>query len=109
MVATVCWAIWNDRNKIVHGEEVPPTNVRSQWISDYLMKFLNANAKSSSHVHPSSRSSVSSSFACWLRPSNNFWKVNVDATWVSSRSSTSIGVVCKDSNGFVKGACASFF
>lgn len=29
LVVVTCWAIWNDRNKVTHNEDIPPINLRS--------------------------------------------------------------------------------
>lgn len=50
LVATTCWSIWNDRNKLVHGEDISQSSIKSKWIIDYHGNYLKANSiKSSSH------------------------------------------------------------
>lgn len=84
LVATTCWAIWVDRNKLDHGNQIPSQNVRSNWIQRYLTEYMNANRRTSgaSLAEPNQNAQA----PCWIPPKPKNWKINVDAAWYSSSS-----------------------
>lgn len=106
MIAVTCWAIWSDRNSIIHNKSIPPNSIRSSWIKKYVSDYLKANESPQiiSSRWPGNRVQSSN----WRPPSEDRWKFNVDAAWKAGISGTGIGVVCRNSRGKIQGARAVY-
>lgn len=101
LVAVTCWAIWNDRNKYIHGESIPPVQLKSKWILDYLESYRKANERNPRAQIGSQPSMYLSSNTdeCWKPPIRGVWKLNTDAACISSPPKTGMGMICRDSKG----------
>lgn len=109
LIATMAWAIQRDRNKKFHGEEIPPPDLRSKWIVDYLESFQKANLKPQSGGSRNNRAIVDNRCAYQDPPERGFWKINVDAAWVQSPPSTGIGIIGRNLEGESMGDSSLFF
>lgn len=99
----MCWAIWGDRNKHIHGTKIPPPDIRSRCVLNYLTEFDRADERWKIDYRPSSSSVHLSRSQLWSPPPVQFWKINVDAAW--DASSTGIRVICRDDRGRILGGC----
>lgn len=79
LVAVSCSTILNDRNKIVHEEAISSIEIRSNWINDYLVKYLEANPKVPIDGAVNRCPGSATFDAQWIPPHGDFWKFNVDA------------------------------
>lgn len=105
LVAVTCWAIWSDRNKVVHGESIPPPQIKSRWIKEYLEAYLHANGRGARAKKPEIKSKMySSQSECWSPPPDGFWMLNSDASCSSSTPATGLGILIRDKNGKIKAA-----
>ena len=96
----VAWAIWQNRNTIVH--EFTCQFPKQIW--NFAANF-NFQLKSSLLDCPQN---LSQSEGKWLAPSPGVFKINVDgATYEDSRNS-SVGVVIRDAAGKVHVACCKY-
>lgn len=77
LVAVVCWAIWNGRNKLVHGEIIPPISIKSRWIKNYLESFRKENSRESPNQSKTCvRTQRTRVPSAWSPPPDGFWKLN---------------------------------
>lgn len=106
LVTVTCWSIWMDRNKKIHEEDIPPVNIRCNWVINYMEEFRKANLRTPVEEDRIPRNrGVEANF--WIPPDEGVFKVNVDAAWSNNPSKTGYGAICRDSRGEVKGALAS--
>lgn len=82
LVAVTCWSIWNDRNKTCHEESIPSISIRSQWIIEFLRKYLEANLNPAVKGPRNRVSKQHATLDVWSPPPDGFWKFNVDAAWL---------------------------
>lgn len=108
LVATTCWAIWTDRNKTVHGDPIPPTQIRGRWIREYLDSFVKANSRIDSRRIFYRGKTPSSAPACWTPPPDGIWKLNTDAACSHLESATGLGSSIRDKNGDIVAASSIF-
>lgn len=100
LVAVTCWAIWTDRNKTIHNESIPPIQVRSKWIKDYLEEFWRANSSNPRlNAEDLRETSFLDRYNGWIPPPDGFWKLHTDAACSSSKPETSLGILIRDNHG----------
>lgn len=104
LIAVTCWAIWLDRNKKVHNEEFPPAIIISQWIRDYIKTYTKMNLNQIGSDLQSDPSARDISPVKWSCPPSRGLKLNTDATWGKTPSSTGLGAIVRDSAGRLVGA-----
>lgn len=109
LAAVTYWTIWTDINKFVHGESIPPSQVRSNWIKEYLDSFWKANANDPRSKFVGSKTIASSSRNVYgLLPSDGFWLLNTDAACSSLRQDSGLGALIRDKNGKIVAASSNF-
>lgn len=111
-LATICWTLWNDRNKVFHGEQIPPITIRSKWIIHYLSSYPRANSKSPSVESTDDHRQQNPQMiqrACWSPAPDGFWKLNTDASCSTSPPLTGLGILFRDKNGDCMLASSIFF
>lgn len=42
LAAITCWAIWSDRNNVIHGKPISLPKIKCDWISSYIQNFSHA-------------------------------------------------------------------
>ncbi|KAL5813621.1 hypothetical protein ACOSQ4_024262 [Xanthoceras sorbifolium] len=89
----VLWRIWFRRNAFLHGSRVGKDEELLQWCQSYLSEVFSATVK----VLPAAVSRCAS----WLSPIVEWFKLNTDAALMSSKKTAGLGVVVRDSLGFV--------
>lgn len=71
LVVVTCWSIWNDKNRLTHGEQIPGVEFKSQWIVNYLEKYLQANMKNNPSINSNPQTKypqLSSRVGNWVPP-----------------------------------------
>ncbi|KAF7824053.1 hypothetical protein G2W53_022197 [Senna tora] len=92
-IATVCWAIWNDRNNFLF-------NAKHVSVEECVHNVLSLMAEYSLHDKQSLSNDpcVSSLISKWKKPKSYFHKLNVDAARLSD-TEWSLGAVVRDDCG----------
>lgn len=104
-----CWAIWSDRNKLVHGDSISLASIKSNWIRSYLDSFKKANSRRKpNQLAHRLRASDENRPSRWLPPPSDYWKLNVDAACLQSTSLSGLGTVCRKKNGDLMFASSHF-
>ncbi|GJV05126.1 reverse transcriptase [Tanacetum coccineum] len=91
----ICWSLWLERNRIVHGQS--PQNCGSIWqgATRLLQEFHDAaicgNAQSETNADPLA--------STWHPPPYSFVKVNCDAAWLPSSKKAGLRFVARNSEG----------
>lgn len=85
---------------MAHGEDIPPTNVRSRWIADYLEEYLRAKERSPTSLNNRTQA-IPLANACWYPPPEDFWKLNTDAVWTVDPPLIGVGAICRDHQGAI--------
>ncbi|XVE86314.1 hypothetical protein DITRI_Ditri18aG0025900 [Diplodiscus trichospermus] len=93
------WAIWNARNSEIHGEKRKPALEIARFVHHYIRDFTLAQQRTVEH-----RTSLPGK---WNPPSNGLVKINFDGSFYQCAKRCGIGVVARDSEGFVLGAHVS--
>ncbi|KAL5816014.1 hypothetical protein ACOSQ3_024392 [Xanthoceras sorbifolium] len=93
VLLVVLWRIWFRRNAFLHGSRVGKDEELLQWCQSYLSEVFSATVK----VLPAAVSRCAS----WLSPTVEWFKLNTDAALMSSKKTAFLGVVVRDSLGFV--------
>lgn len=109
-IATICWSLWNDRNKALHGEHIPSLDIKRRWISEYLSSFQRENSRSQQSISSNQTQQQAQSIPrdCGPFPPDGFWQLNIDASCSSSSSSTGLGILCRDKDGKCVAASSLF-
>ena len=94
------WAIWSNRNKLVHNNS--PLTPSQVWIlaTNTLEDFKMA---ASSDIIPSRHSQIR-----WEAPPQGIFKINVDGATSEHGRNSSIGVIIRDCNGLVVAALSKY-
>ncbi|XP_060965485.1 uncharacterized protein LOC115720373 [Cannabis sativa] len=107
------WAIWIERNNIIHGKKARCAQNLAAFASVFLQNFRAAQQRSSAAIpvttpatpalphQPLPRLSAS---AAWHPPAAGTFKLNTDATVDISTHKTGLGAVLRNANGHVKAA-----
>ncbi|XP_060961726.1 uncharacterized protein LOC133031947 [Cannabis sativa] len=118
------WAIWNERNKVVHGSKARVATDLAIFATVFLQNFRNAQHKhppvaavpTFSHQSGPSVTAFShqqqNSIAAlhpWSPPAPNVLKLNIDAAVHSPSNTTGVGAVLRDNHGHVVAALAMPF
>lgn len=91
-----CWALWNDRNALSHGKEIPTVEVKAKWVGNYLHEFLSVSVC----CNPRTGLSVSQQDLVlgWVCPPQGWVRMNTDASCSASRHLIGFGVVVRTSS-----------
>lgn len=99
LISFRCWAIWLDRNKIIHDSPVPNLEVCNQWILNYAKDFAHKSFGSRGLLPPQPLPHVSEEPIRWCPPPANFLKLNVDVAWSPLPQTMGQSVILRDYNG----------
>jgi hypothetical protein len=95
LMVVAVWYIWWERRKATHGEAVQSPPRTAQSISVLALNYSRAKKKTPRMIRHS-----------WIKPSNNFVKLNVDAGFCANTGSGSTGAIIRDDNGgFLAASC----
>jgi ribonuclease HI len=97
LVAVASWYIWWLRRTRSHGEQVPP--IRQCITSIHAITSNNERIKTSTEVHDR---------VVWVKPRNNYVKVNTDAAFIQSEEAGATGAVIRDNQGGFLAAGSTF-
>ncbi|XP_060974707.1 uncharacterized protein LOC133039776 [Cannabis sativa] len=104
------WAIWTERNKVVHGKSARPAKDLAVFSTVFMQNFSAAQhrtsptAATSAIVHPVTTLQMTPATIPWSKPPTGAFKLNIDAAVNVSTYTTGVGAVLRDSNGHVKAA-----
>ncbi|XVF56484.1 hypothetical protein PTKIN_Ptkin06aG0124800 [Pterospermum kingtungense] len=77
------WAIWNDRNSELHGENHMPAHVNARFVREYLVEFNEANKRP-----PRTQQKEQTH---WKPPHYSEVKINFDGAFCSASHRGGIG------------------
>jgi hypothetical protein len=97
LVAVSSWYIWWLRKIRSHGEQVPP-----------IMKCITSIRSITANYEGIKGSGGALDRVVWVKPRNNYVKVNTDAAFIESEESGATEAVIRDSQGVFLAAGASF-
>ncbi|KAM6593255.1 hypothetical protein CsatA_000958 [Cannabis sativa] len=110
----ILWAIWTERNRVIHGHKAKPSKDLANFASNYWQNYQSAQLKygstaaATNRTHAPAASSLQSSPSAhpvpWTPPPPGTLKLNVDAAVNTSRKITGIGALVRRSNGTVAAA-----
>ena len=90
MFITICWFIWNQRNKIRVKDIVAPLEKTSDLAQQYLMEFQQLRSKPVTKKLPKK--------VIWKPPDAGLLKTNFDGAAFEDLGATGIGVVDRNSS-----------
>ena len=97
LVVMICWALWTHRNKVVWENQ--------RWIAGHVLKIAGSTLEQWREVQhlrlqtfPTLRSHLQIPTR-WMKPSNEWLKLNVDAAVFSDLRSIGVGCVLRNSIG----------
>ena len=97
----VAWAIWYNRNKIVHEFSSQVPDHIWGFARNYILEFKRASIACSQ--------SLSQSEGKWIVPLPGVFKINVDSATSEIDRNSSVGVVViRDAAGNVQAACCKY-
>lgn len=101
-IATVSWAIWNERNSVAHGaDKKNPAEILSDADS-FLRAYKEARLRIKSDVHHCGRQC---DLTRWRAPDSGLIKINTDGANIRE-GGVGMGVVIRDHHGeVVRVAC----
>ena len=94
----VAWVVWTNQNKFRVGSVKKSSQQVAYDALEFLMEFQESNCVASSL-------STTTQFS-WTPPPPTRYKINVDGAVFAAQKSAGIGVIIKDSDGSVIGACS---
>ena len=94
----VAWAVWTNQDKFRVGSVKKSSQQVAYDALEFLMEFQESNCVASSL-------STTTQFS-WTPPPPTRYKINVDGVVFAAQKSAGIGVIIKDSDGSVIGACS---
>ena len=91
--AITIWAVWNGRNGEIHGEPKKSAMMVANFVKNYLQEYNQAQVRENlitggRHNH-------------WTPPCVDRYKVNFDGAFDKSSTRGGIGVIIRNSEGFV--------
>ena len=92
----VAWAIWYNRNKIVHKALSHHPDQIWCFAKKYIHEFKSASTR------------CSQSSTKWTAPPRGSFKINVDGATSENERNSRVGVVIRDVNGNVIAACCNY-
>ena len=96
----IAWAIWYDRNKIVHESSSQfPDHIWS-YARKYIIEFKSASVACSQQLAQTEEK--------WIAPPPGVFKINVDGATSENERNSSVGVVIRDTTGTVHVACCKY-
>ena len=93
MFITICWFIWNQRNKIRVKDIVAPLEKTSDLAQQYLMEFQQLRSKPVTKKLPKK--------VIWKPPDAGLLKTNFDGAVFEDLGAAGIGIVVHNSSGEV--------
>ena len=97
-IVMVAWAVWTNWNKFRVGGVKKSSQQVVYGALDFLAKFQECGCAASG---PSTKTQTS-----WTPPPHTRYKINVDSVVFVAQKSAGIGVIIRDSDGSVIGACS---
>nr|GMC51595.1 uncharacterized protein LOC109159918 [Ipomoea batatas] len=91
---TICWGIWNARNKNIWNKVDSLPKLVVQHSLSYLKEWKSVRTPPLSAIC-SQRNQVK-----WVKPSNGFLKLNIDASVHSDTSHVGMGWILRDQDGY---------
>ena len=93
----VAWAIWYNRNKIMHESSSQILEHIWSFVKRYIQEFKCVSIACSQHLNLTREK--------WATPPPGVFKINVDGATSKNERNSSVGVVIRDETGIVHGAC----
>ena len=91
---TLCWALWQRRNKLRLHQEVDPISQVGPKTKSYLEEYLKETDQSKTQAQPAPE-------ARWTPPRLLRYKVNYDGAVFKETNEAGIGIIVRDSSGLV--------
>uniref|UniRef100_A0A803Q8E0 Reverse transcriptase domain-containing protein n=1 Tax=Cannabis sativa TaxID=3483 RepID=A0A803Q8E0_CANSA len=121
LIICTMWAIWHERNKVIHGGVSKSSQDIASFASTYLHQYYRARAKNQQqfnncNVHTSSNASAAvnnsattplqrpNSDSSWSPPDITGLKINVDAAVNKERKILGVGAIIRGHHGSVVAA-----
>ena len=96
LAITIAWALWSNRNEVIHGKPRKAGLKLVDWCKNYLDEYWSANRTS---VNPPAHLEVA-----WSPSNFPSYKVNVDAARFMAQKAVGAGVIIRDHEGkFIAG------
>ncbi|OMO59710.1 reverse transcriptase [Corchorus capsularis] len=92
------WAIWNARNATLFEEKFSRSIDTALFAFSYFKEFSRCRKAAAIQMPFTS--------PCWKPPATNFIKVNFDGAFDSTRQIGAYGLIARNSDGLVLGACS---
>lgn len=89
LLSVAVWYMWWERRKATHGEMVQSTPRTAQAISALTLNYVPVRKKKQGIVRHG-----------WVKPREDFVKLNVDAGFCADSGSGSTGAIIRDDRGF---------
>ena len=100
LAITIAWALWSNRNEVIHGKPRKAGLKLVDWCKNYLDEYWSANRTS---VNPPAHLEVA-----WSPSNFPSYKVNVDAARLAQKA-VGAGVIIRDHEGkFIAGLSKKF-
>ncbi|KAL5842824.1 hypothetical protein ACOSQ3_013427 [Xanthoceras sorbifolium] len=100
----VLWGLWGNRNAILHHSKPRSSVVLLDWVSGLLEDFQNSQKCLNPLVRSQAAASLSRSSVCWVPPPSGVLKLNSNVAVSSSGGCIGLGVVIRNSAGWVVAA-----
>ena len=84
----IAWAIWYDRNKIVHESSSQFSDHIWSYARKYIIEFKSASVACSQQLAQTEEK--------WIAPPPGVFKINVDGATSKNERNSSVGVVIRD-------------
>ena len=97
-IIMIAWAIWLNRNRVRNGEEGKSCGMLVDFSLDYLREYQLCCEKLAAILTKEKPK--------WRPPQQGSYKVNVDNAVFATQRATGLGVLIKDVEGRVVGACS---
>lgn len=98
-IVTLCWAIWNARNKMVWNDKKPLVEGVVMSMKQYLAEWSNAQKNTTQALYQFVEHGDGAH--SWVRPKNDAVKITVDAATFAENSSFGVEMLARDEKGEV--------
>ncbi|KAL4637806.1 hypothetical protein ACB092_03G102900 [Castanea dentata] len=90
----LCWTIWNQRNRVIHGGKIQHPSILIQQARDFLAEYKDKQSQLATSV-------IMESVQQWRPPSGSAFKLNFDVVIFANSKSSGVGVIIRNNLGVV--------